>query len=328
MTTAEFRRIDEGLTAKLHTEQVQSLGGGSTYQGPGDRPEPIKASVPAEVGGSVGGEKERRGGGEGGPITSTEGMVHVQPIYAEQHPEAVVEIDGKYYRPAISASQSKEAKLVGLSSAELYAKTLEDIKSGEVAFGSVSSAKSGGKWSREVKARGVELERRQLVNEARESLFGQADEIRDARMAILDPLQEEAKARGTTNPLGEAWAALSSEAADKLQRGIETEESIRRLASDIRGYSFEDVKDFLEELEPVEDKGQKWWVVAAEGDTFRFGGLNFRPELLKRPGLDTFELKPKKSRKEGILSTRISGSAGLYNKGRQHVPTIVGSIVN
>lgn len=53
-----------------------------------------------------------------------EGMISVSPVYAKQHPESVTEIDGKFYRPAVSATESRLYKRAGLTSPEVLAKKL------------------------------------------------------------------------------------------------------------------------------------------------------------------------------------------------------------
>jgi len=67
-------------------------------------------------------------------ITSTQGLIYVSPKYAERHPEATVEINGKFYRPSVSAEQALEYQKAGFSSNEMYADKMRKIKSGELIY--------------------------------------------------------------------------------------------------------------------------------------------------------------------------------------------------
>ena len=51
-------------------------------------------------------------------------LVSVSPTFAKQHPEAVEEIDGKFYRPGISAEEARQGKKFGLSSLQMQANKL------------------------------------------------------------------------------------------------------------------------------------------------------------------------------------------------------------
>lgn len=67
------------------------------------------------------------------------GYVAVDPKYATQHPEAVKSYtypSGKtyYYRPSVSASESRSGRRAGRTSSEIYAETLSKIEAGELTF--------------------------------------------------------------------------------------------------------------------------------------------------------------------------------------------------
>ncbi len=53
-----------------------------------------------------------------------EGLVSVAPRFAELNPEAVTEIDGKFFRPALSASESRAFAARGLTKPQAYAEKL------------------------------------------------------------------------------------------------------------------------------------------------------------------------------------------------------------
>jgi len=57
-------------------------------------------------------------------IGERKGMVSVAPRYAELHPEAVVKIGDYYYRPSIPTSEFQELKEKGLSTSDIYQKSI------------------------------------------------------------------------------------------------------------------------------------------------------------------------------------------------------------
>ena len=57
-------------------------------------------------------------------VTTPKGKVSVSPKFAEQHPESVEEIGGLFFRPALSASESRAFETRGLTKAQAYAEKL------------------------------------------------------------------------------------------------------------------------------------------------------------------------------------------------------------
>jgi len=171
-------------------------------------------------------------------LNPNEGFQSVVTDYAKQHPSAVVRIGDYYYRPVVSIEQEREFKAEGLNTDQMYARIIQGILRGELAYGNLQSpvgqfVEAGQPVLPKPTGWYSDIRLRQQWAEYEKELDAKANEIAAQKAELLADVEkglfpgkshaevEKLKGEGNTRLLGDAWQNLEPAVAYELSKKIQ-----------------------------------------------------------------------------------------------------------